>query len=728
MSEDYSDIAKKRETDETPEVVAAPETRETNKAPEVVAASVAAEAPEHTEVVSTVKVSEAPVTAAPTEPKEAPEAVATPSALENSNPQQPKQTVPVLSEPKKTDSTALAKVPTIGQQDTRLAKAGTTKRRPLPKRPRAKKGNEGTSASAARQQKSAARAKARPESGASTQTSSQARRQGKPASQAKPKAQAKPVGQAGQLKAKMPKQATKSASHVSQSKSVPQVPQAEEATATSTTSFVDKVKALFERFVAGAKRFFQNPLAFFKQSKRAVIIAVVLIVYIVASLFFSWRYLPGTKIDGTDVSWMSSGAFVKQAETSAKDYAVKVDGKGVNATIQGSEIKFAFDPSSYRDEVTSYLAGWAWPFRLLTTRDYSVSSGVSYDKDVLDDIVSTLVSEANENAVDPVNAAITYDKNTGTFKGNEEQAGTSLSLQKVSEAVNKGVKTIQPTVTIGDAELKQPSMTMGQEEFDQALARANQMTDLNIQLTVQGTPVQEVTADQICSWITIDDQGQVTGDLDAITTWTQSDLSDEVDTVGTYRTYTRPDDSTPVEVAGGSYGWIIDGKKLARIIQSRIVKNSNEPIEIPMSSTAENYVHGKQDWGNRYIDVDLMSQYVRMYGDNGKLIWESDCVSGDISQGQQTITGVYTIQGKESPATLVGLDYDYDGEPDYETDVEYWMPFYGGYGLHDALWRDYFGGDAYQYDGSHGCINLPYYKAQSLYDLIRVGDVVVVHF
>jgi len=50
-----------------------------------------------------------------------------------------------------------------------------------------------------------------------------------------------------------------------------------------------------------------------------------------------------------------------------------------------------------------------------------------------------------------------------------------------------------------------------------------------------------------------------------------------------------------------------------------------------------------------------------------------------------------------------------------------------GIGLHDATWRSKFGGKIYTYDGSHGCINMPKASAYELYDLIQVGDCVVIY-
>ena len=64
---------------------------------------------------------------------------------------------------------------------------------------------------------------------------------------------------------------------------------------------------------------------------------------------------------------------------------------------------------------------------------------------------------------------------------------------------------------------------------------------------------------------------------------------------------------------------------------------------------------------------------------------------------------------------------------DYASPVSFWMPFNGGVGFHDAPWRSSFGGTIYQYNGSHGCINMPYEKAKTLYNNISTGYYVVVY-
>lgn len=253
------------------------------------------------------------------------------------------------------------------------------------------------------------------------------------------------------------------------------------------------------------------------------------------------------------------------------------------------------------------------------------------------------------------------------------------------------------------------------------------LADLEIDLTLASDTVATIDSDLVRSWLMEGDGSEATLDLDAISDYVSHELAPELDTVGAERTYTRPDGKT-IRVDGGTYGWNINCSALAEEISSCIESQSDKPIEIPCISKAAVYNPGGPDWGNRYIDVDLEEQYARMYDDSGSLIWASECVSGGPSEGNDTVTGVFAIEDKVSPMTLIGLDSNGDGEPDYENEVTYWMPFWGGYGLCDATWRYTFGGEEYLHDGSHGCVNLPYSAAEELYYAVKVGDPVIVHW
>ncbi len=121
-----------------------------------------------------------------------------------------------------------------------------------------------------------------------------------------------------------------------------------------------------------------------------------------------------------------------------------------------------------------------------------------------------------------------------------------------------------------------------------------------------------------------------------------------------------------------------------------------------------------------YIEINLNKQHLWVW-DNHAVIYESALTSGAVGAGLGTVTGTFHIYYKATNTHLVGRDYD--------VPVKFWMPFYLGYGLHDAVWRNgNFGGQDYIYGGSHGCVNLPDATAAWLYNWADVGTPVYVHY
>ncbi len=123
-----------------------------------------------------------------------------------------------------------------------------------------------------------------------------------------------------------------------------------------------------------------------------------------------------------------------------------------------------------------------------------------------------------------------------------------------------------------------------------------------------------------------------------------------------------------------------------------------------------------------WVDVNISAQTVNIYQGN-TIICSGACVTG-MSGVSDTPCGTFYIGDKERNAVLCGEDYDGSS---YECPVDYWMQFSGGCGFHDASWRENFGGDIYEYGGSHGCVNLEHDFAQEMYEIVPDGAQVVVH-
>ena len=118
----------------------------------------------------------------------------------------------------------------------------------------------------------------------------------------------------------------------------------------------------------------------------------------------------------------------------------------------------------------------------------------------------------------------------------------------------------------------------------------------------------------------------------------------------------------------------------------------------------------------KFVVVDISAQTLTLYDGNTNIL-ETPVVKCDKDK-HDTPTGKFEIRKKDTDTYLVG--------PGYRTHVDYWMPFNGGIGLHDADWRSKFGGNIYVNNGSHGCVNIPPKYADDVFENVKKGTKVLV--
>lgn len=133
----------------------------------------------------------------------------------------------------------------------------------------------------------------------------------------------------------------------------------------------------------------------------------------------------------------------------------------------------------------------------------------------------------------------------------------------------------------------------------------------------------------------------------------------------------------------------------------------------------------------RLIVVSLGRQQVEVY-QNGVPILVTAATTGQPALA--TPTGITRVMAKRSPFTFIspwprGSPFWYAPSP-----VHYAVLYRsGGYYLHDAPWRPYYGlgtnvmhrdPDGVWRTGSHGCVNIPLWAEQLLYAWVTIGTVV----
>lgn len=456
------------------------------------------------------------------------------------------------------------------------------------------------------------------------------------------------------------------------------------------------------------------------------ILGVLVAAYVIGALVFSTRFLPGTTLDGQDVSLMTLDAVAAQKADDLAGFQAHVAGDGVDLSLTGAEVGLAYDGDAYARDAMRQVPAWAWPYELTRTRSISAEAPVVYDRDAIVALVQRFVDAASQQEAETAGSSVAYDPASGSFTYDASIIAQFLNAEAAADAIGASLEALEPEIVLGPEQL-----VSGGDALDAAVAAANvYLGAAPTQLTVNGQAVLELGRDTIASWVTVGDDLSVSLNQEALSQWVAENVG-ALDTAGHERTYTRAD-GKQVSVSGGSYGLVTNEDETATALAGALATGAPSTLEIPLKQSPQTAPDADgRDWGNRYVDIDLSEQHVRMYDDAGALVWESDCVTGDASKGYDTPTGVYTmnrnrasgnveLRGKIDPAT---------NEPEYISYVEYWMPFIdNSYALHDASWRGSFGGTIYQWNGSHGCVNLPTGKAAELYGLCQVGDVVVVHY
>lgn len=449
--------------------------------------------------------------------------------------------------------------------------------------------------------------------------------------------------------------------------------------------------------------------------------AVLLLTYLGVSFFFQDHFLFHTFINEQDFSCKTKeearAFFAEQAEAYTLEI---VESGGKTERIQGKEISMDWDDNLKLDYILDKQNAFAWPLEFFKEKSEDIVFRVSCDEAALSKKVEHLDAVTKE-PTPPQSAYPKFDGNA--FVIEPEIYGTALNSETLKEKTLQFVLNLEETMDLQEEGFyEKPKYTTESEEMIQVCKKLNDYCRASVTYEMDTPVVVDKTL--ISTWLSVDDNLNVILDEAAVRNWIL-EFDARYDTLGSTRPLTTPTGKA-TEVSGGTYGWSInEDEEFAALLNS--IRNG-EVLTRAVSYGQTAASHAPQDWGNTFLEVDLTTQHM-WYLRDGAVVFESDVVTGSTPSGMGTPAGVYTILEKLSPTILVGNIVPATGKPEYRTPVDFWMRVtYSGIGFHDATWQPAFGGDVYLWNGSHGCINMPYYNAQELYSIIEVGLPVVIHY
>lgn len=472
-----------------------------------------------------------------------------------------------------------------------------------------------------------------------------------------------------------------------------------------------------------------------KRAKKRRIIGIVAAVaaFIAANFLYlgllDGRFFLHATLNGCNVSAKTPAQAVELLKEACDRITVHITEQGETvASYSLAELGYTVDEEELQVLVQNQMAGeslFFWP-GLIAGERMEIDIPFTVDEATYQAAVCT--ENLSKPRVVTENAKLV--EKDGDFVIQEEVYGnnfTDADLQTaIREAVDSALKTSAQQETleaaIPESIYPKPTITSSSESLVQRRTLYRQFSKTKV---VYEFGSQTVTLD----WDTFKDwMDEDTEDMDLVVSEEAlydyvSGLASEYDTYQIPREFTTTAGYT-ITMEYNNYGYQIDVDGEVAQLKEDLYSGSTVERE-PVYAVSGFSRDGKDDLNGTYVEADLTSQHLWFYK-NGSLVVETDFVSGQPSTGHETHTGVFSIVYKASPFNLEGGGGDGEETP-WDVEVQYWMPFDDGQGLHDADWRSSFGGTIYQYAGSHGCLNLPPAAAAVIYEYMEAGIAIVLY-
>lgn len=435
--------------------------------------------------------------------------------------------------------------------------------------------------------------------------------------------------------------------------------------------------------------------------------------YFAMTFFFRTHFFFRTQINGLKVGCLD----VAQAEAQiAKDegkYTLIISDRDKNIyAIKGEQIGGNYAPDGSVGKALKRQNPYEWPGAVFSGNRIDVKTPMGYEEDQLEKAVSALPCFREENIVRPSDAAIVFLD--GSYQVVPEENGNQLIFDRVRTAVAHAVSKGDGELTLTDEMYEKPRITTESPKITNAMDAIETCASARILYQI-GDEQESLKGEELFEMIRLEEDYSIAIDREKLERFVQT-LATKYNTYADVRRFATSLGDT-VEIGGGDYGWVIDKEAEADLLEKNILSGGTTRRKPVYSQTAQ--VEGLDDIGSTYIEIDYTNQHLWYY-ENGELKLESDFVSGNIAKGNGSPDGVFKVVYKQSPAVLVGEDY--------ESDVTYFIVFAYNVGIHDASWRSGFGGELYKTRGSHGCVNVPLSTAEALYEMVQKDTPVVAYY
>lgn len=429
-------------------------------------------------------------------------------------------------------------------------------------------------------------------------------------------------------------------------------------------------------------------------AKIFIILLVTFSVFGVERYFSQTHFLGNTKIEGVNCSYLGIEKAIEKINlqkeneivtyrfSNGKTYSVPLKKLGVH--VDETRIAQIFEQQHINTK---------------EIRNYQLDGFILIDVNMLKEYLKQIPELQEANFVEPQNAYI--DVNEAGFFIQKEVIGNVVDFEEAIDFALEKLQNDEKYIDFLPITDTTPEIVV--EDLVSERDELNKTFNSSINFNLADGSILTLDSNTIKNWVYKDENGKFMFDFENGISAFVEELALRVDEANSNTRFAATDCSGLVTVnLPQEFRVQLDKEK--QIAEIRSMLGNPEPIyKIPIYDKAiifDNLIN--------YVEIDISRQHVWLYKD-GVLIMDSPCVTGNVSRGWDTPTGVFHLLNKDPNAGLKGADYD--------VTVKYWMRFFPGYGMHDSK-RSQFGGDIYLTNGSHGCVNVPEWAAEVAYNTI----------
>lgn len=443
-----------------------------------------------------------------------------------------------------------------------------------------------------------------------------------------------------------------------------------------------------------------------------ICIVIIFLIFLLTRVFIKDTFQYSTIINGIDCSFLNIKDAEKKLEKTMNSATITMlFAEDKKYTCLGAYFDISIDnPNSLRGILSEQ--------KDTGKNEYTMTDLYKVNEEKAKKYLASLSVFANNNSnKEPINAYLEWDSEQQEYYIVKETYGNKLTIETAYNYLLNSLRNGKTVIDFREVTDITPDITANSLELKKQMENINSVLDTTIEYELHNGETYTLDAKTMKDWVSRNDKGEYSINI-------EKNVTKFVDKLAKKAKYELT--STKFNATGlGTISVPFGRATYATVNTEEEIERLTKQLESKESTKLEVIYNDLPDYLNinTYIELDLSRQNVWMYV-NGECVVDSPCVTGNVATGYATPAGIYYLTYKEMNTTLEG--YNADGST-YSSPVTYWMPFNGGIGFHDASWRYSFGGNIYMTNGSHGCVNLPYWAASTIYSYINTSIPIIIY-